>query len=574
MESEYYSLLTELSQRLSREELHNLVFSCENIVPPSSAEKITTGIHLFRELRQRGHLGPANYDYLRKQLVLVGRHDLASMLPDQFEIQFGRSTVRDKGYFGCFTSPTAPDFNFENIAWLMSFHPNSESRMLLMHLSQQLTFEDAKKLSFLMFPTHDHDLVTAPDFVESIEKEGGMNSCELVTRLSSCLQLVGRVDLALLLQSLKAPKVLASLSSSQQQLNLKTRLLLHSKKQSYDFHVKALNEVETDNVVRMKLLAPIVERISPSFKESNIQQLARSLEMATLVSQQHDLIKTSLIEVSKIDKAYIEAMQVVFAANSGDILIDEVCDIIEHLHESYRSFSSVMDVLNWNSVIRDELKEMVEQRKSPFGTSADVACQYMLELCKEISGGEKICQEKEKLDCYLQALRGIYYSACYYIITIQWLASLICYSNSSSSKFCDHRETLQNIVKQKKDDIMQSYKHLSEMIGHSRLEMLDIALPERTDLNLHKQLSCARPLVNLFNVLLVKVLAVATFGPDHSVLDKHCTMDIEETLSCGSELIMVSASAMKRQVEAFREKVISSDPLTSQVIATLTASDN
>ena len=61
---------------------------------------------------------------------------------------------------------------------------------------------------------------------------------------------------------------------------------------------------------------------------------------------------------------------------------------------------------------------------------------------------------------------------------------------------------------------------------------------------------------------------------DHSVLDKHCTMDIEETLSCGSELIMVSASAMKRQVEAFREKVISSDPLTSQVIATLTASDN
>jgi hypothetical protein len=93
MESEYYSLLLELSQRLSKDDLHNLVFSCESIVPPSSAEKITAGIHLFRELKHRGHLGPANYDYLRKQLMLVGRHDLASMLPDQFEILFGRSTV-------------------------------------------------------------------------------------------------------------------------------------------------------------------------------------------------------------------------------------------------------------------------------------------------------------------------------------------------------------------------------------------------------------------------------------------------------------------------------------------------
>ena len=575
MESEYYSLLLELSQRLSRDDLRNLVFSCESIVPPSSAEKITAGVHLFRELKHRGYLGPTNYDYLRKQLVLVGRHDLASMLPDQFVILFGKSTIRDKGYFGCFVSPTAPYSTFENVALLKSFHPNTESRMLLMHLSQQLTSEDTKKLSFLMYPSHDS--VTALDFVESLEKEGGLNSSELVAQLSSCLEVVGRVDLAQLLQSLKVPQVVASMSTSQQQLTLKMRLFLHSKQQSYDFHVKALKKVETDNVVRMKLLGPIIERIRLSFMESNIQLLARSLEAATLVSHQQDLdslIKTSLVEVSKIDKAHTKAMQVTCVANIEDIPIDEVCDIIEQLHESYRSFNSIMDILNWNSSIRSELKETIEQHKSPFGTSAEVACQYLFDLTKEISRSDKIREEKEKLDRYLQAIRGVYYSACYYIIIIQWLASLFCFFNSTSPQVCEYKETLEHIVQHKKDDIIQSYKHISEVIGHDVLQNLSMPLPESVckDTNVPKPSSFTRPLINLFNVLLIKVLAVTTLGPGHTALASPCSVDTGETTSCGSELIMVSASAMNMQLEAFRERVLSSDPLTSQVIAALTVS--
>ena len=82
MTSDYYALLTSLSHQLSKDDLKSLVFSSGNILPTLSAEKIASGMDLFRELKQRGHLGPANYDYLRKQLVLVGRHDLASMLPD------------------------------------------------------------------------------------------------------------------------------------------------------------------------------------------------------------------------------------------------------------------------------------------------------------------------------------------------------------------------------------------------------------------------------------------------------------------------------------------------------------
>ena len=575
MESEYYCLLLELSQRLSRDDLHNLVFSCESIVPPSSAEKITAGIHLFRELKNRGYLGPANYDYLGKQLVLVGRHDLASMLPDQFDVLFGRSMIRDKGYFGCFISPTVPCSTFENVALLKSFHPNTESRMLLMHLSQQLTSEDAKKLSFLMYPSHDS--VTPLDFVESLEKEGGLNSSELVTRLSSCLEIVGRVDLAQLFRSLKVPQVVASMSTSQQQLTLKMRLFLHSKQQSYDFHVKALKKVETDDVVRMKLLGPIIERLCPSFMESNIQQLARSLEAATLVSHQQNLdslIKTSLVEVSKIDKAFVKAIRLTCIANIEDIPIDVICDIIEQLHESYRSFNSIMDILNWNSSMRGELKETIEQRKSPFGTSAEAAAQYLFDLTKEISRGDKLCQEKEKLDHYLQAIRGVYYSACYYIIIIQWLASLYCFINSTTPHVYEYKETLEHIIQRKNDDIIQSYKFISEVIGHDILQNLNIPLPESAckDMNVPKPSSCAHPLITYFDVLLIKILAVATLGPGHTALASPCSVDIGEATSCGSELIMVSASAMNMQLEAFRKRVLSSDPLTSQVIAALTDS--
>ena len=82
MTNDYYSMLTELSLRLSRDDLTNLIFSCGSILLPSTAETITSGIHYFQELKQRGHLGPANFDYLRKQLELVGRHDLTSTLPD------------------------------------------------------------------------------------------------------------------------------------------------------------------------------------------------------------------------------------------------------------------------------------------------------------------------------------------------------------------------------------------------------------------------------------------------------------------------------------------------------------
>ena len=276
MSSDYYTLLTNLAQQLSREDIKKLVFSCGNVLPPSSAEKITSGIDLFRELKQRGHLGPTNYDYLGKQLVVVGRHDLASMLPDKVEILYGQSNIRDSIYCGCIGSPTAPVANAMHFSTLKFCHPNTDSRMFLIHISQQLHFEDSKKLAFLMCPTQSH--ATAIELAELLEREGGMCSIDVVNRFSSCLEAIGRHDLAELVNALIVPhKLLSSLSTSQQQLNLKMNLLLHSKQQSYDFYMRALSEVENDSEVRVKLLRPITEKLKEVFDPFKIYSLAKNI---------------------------------------------------------------------------------------------------------------------------------------------------------------------------------------------------------------------------------------------------------------------------------------------------------
>ena len=65
-----------------------------------------------------------------------------------------------------------------------------------------------------------------------------------------------------------------------------------------------------------------------------------------------------------------------------------------------------------------------------------------------------------------------------------------------------------------------------------------------------------------FNVLVIKLLATATLGVDHP-LSQYFLIDINEAMHWGLQVIMISASAMKKQVEIFREKVLLNDFLCS-----------
>jgi hypothetical protein len=67
----------------------------------------------------------------------------------------------------------------------------------------------------------------------------------------------------------------------------------------------------------------------------------------------------------------------------------------------------------------------------------------------------------------------------------------------------------------------------------------------------------------------IKLLAAATLGIDQP-LSQYYLIDSNEAIQCGSQAIMISAAAMKKQVKIFREKVILNDFLCRHAIAALT----
>ena len=586
MAFDYFSLLTDISQRLSRDDIGNLVFSCGYTVPKSVAKRITTGIHLFQELKQRGYLGPGNYDYLRKHLMLIGRHDLAAKLPDQTEVLFGQTSVRDKGYFGCCVSPTLPEPTDEvsliKSSLLRLSNPHNESRVLLMHLSEQLSDEDIEKLAFVMFPSQSHSCHTAIELAKLIEMEGGLKSIDTLTHLSSSLEVVGRVDLANLFNSLKAAQALLSLNSlstSRQQLNLKMSLFIDSKLRSYDFHMRALSEVENNDKVRTKLLSPLAEKARKFFNPKTISSFAKEINAAIEtgpVSDNYDaLIRISLLEATKANQAYISRLAVL---DEGKVpCLEKLCSLRKDSYDSYKSFNCIMNTLDWNSAIRREFEEDIKLRKSPFGTPAELACQYILELCKEISQ----CSDDflQETDQHLLALNSDYFCCCYHVITLQWLASLLCLSASSNGTPLDlskYKDMLCQIVEQKNSEITRQYDQIADIVGLDTLHRL-VKQAHSTEVHKPQAQISLNPFMLLFNVLIIKLLAVATLGRAESTIQ-----DIElsfmqmgqtfcnEVTGIASNMIRVSAAAMKKEVETFRRKVIAEDQLCNQVIAALT----
>ena len=318
---DYHLLLTNLSQRLSKDDLKSLIFSCGNILPRFAADNITAGTDLFRELSQRGHLGPSNYDYLRDKLEQVGRSDLASLLPDQFEVLFGQVSDIEKMLFGYVSSPAIPTA----AVYPMSFQltkftsaPSMAHRMFLLHLSEQLTSEELEKLAYLVCPKHCNDQLTAAKIrlglADHLENGENVISMQFIDLLSTCLEAIGRADLAQHLCSLTAPQVLlSSFSTSQQQLDLKISFLFHSKHQSYDFHMRALATLESDDSYRVRLLKPVIKGIYNNYRRSTVLPLAQTLQIVLQNWSHHDdfdkVIRASLQKVFDFNQAYNTRMR-------------------------------------------------------------------------------------------------------------------------------------------------------------------------------------------------------------------------------------------------------------------------
>lgn len=595
---DYHLLLTSLSQRLSKEDLKSLVFSCGDVLPRFAAESITAGTDLFRELNQRGHLGPSNYDYLRGKLEQVGRSDLSSLLPDQFEILFGQVRDEENMLFGYVSSPAVPTaavcpMNFQLTKYTSA--PSVAHRMFLLHLSEQLTSEELEKLAYLVCPQQCNDQFTAAKLrlglTDLLEKGGSVISMQFIDLLSTCLEAIGRADLAQHLCSLTAPQVfLSSFSTSQQQLDLKISLLFYSKHQSYDFHMRALTTLERDGGYRTRLLKPVIEGIFDNYHRSTVLPLAQTLQIILQNWSRRDnfdkSIGASLQKVFDFNQAYNARTR--FIDSSSEMHLERLQELNSNCSKAYEEFDSIMNMFDWNSEARSELRRKERYRATPFGTPADIACEYIFDLCQETSRCSGLRREKEQVEKHLQILHGVFGCCCSNGVVLQWLATLLCLSTSFSKThniildLSKHKALLVNLVKLVKDDITELYPMISLLVGGDLLQRIapflesQIGVFRPTENHQRLEVPIVNPFTVLFHSFLIKLLAVASLGPSCiGAYNVHLTDQLLTShTSYASHVILLIASGMRQQVEAFRTRALAEDELCERLINALTTPES
>ena len=372
------------------------------------------------------------------------------------------------------------------------------------------------------------------------------------------------------------------------QLDLKISLLFHSKHQSYDFHMRALAALESDDSYRARLLKPVIEGAYNHYHHSSIIPLAQALQMAlqnwSSPHHHHDhfdkFIRASLEKVFDFNQVYNMRMKFIVDSKS-EMHLEQLHEFNSKCFKAYEEFDSIMHIFEWNSEARSELRRKEKCRATPFGTPADIACEYIFDLCQEISHCSELHQEKKQAEKHLQILHDVF-GCCYCnMVVLQWLATLLCLSTSFSNThpldLSKHKALLVNLVKQIKDDITDLYPIISLIAGNDFLEKIAPFLESQVGVcrpaENHQQPNV--PVVShmtvFFHIFLMKLLAVATLGPDHiGVHDIHLTDQLLTShTSYASHVILLIASGMKQQVEAFQKRALADDRLCECLITAL-----
>ena len=246
-----------------------------------------------------------------------------------------------------------------------------------------------------------------------------------------------------------------------------------------------------------------------------------------------------------------------------------------------------MSHINWNLETRSQLKQSIELQRTPFGSPGDHACQYILDLCQEVCKCDKLKEEVQKTLDYQGSLRSVYYCCAYEIIASQWLAVLVCLftselglDTSSLPQFdlSKYKDLLLSIVEQNKDDILKMYPQISQIIGNDIMDKLTLLLKSvgicRSSLHYllpEKHYEGMTLPWLMFNTLIIKLLAIAALDPTHTYDISFMACDFS---SLSTNLMKLTATAMKTQVETIREKALAENQLCSSLITALTNNDH
>ena len=610
--SEHFVLLTQISSALSQWDLKNLIFCCGDVLFEAAAEKIESGIDLFRTLKHHNKLEPGHYEYLRERLRAIGRVDLAKKLPSPIEAMIYRVPSNKRSFFlwggysqedsNCHPLNLAspPPSPSKTVADCSPVDASFSFRGLLLKVAKELTSDDVSKLAYL-FDDHlsldKHRSSKAGDatkLLQDLEKVGAIDPSE-PTMLVSSLHEIGRKDLANLLVSTLTPQsLLSSLDHPHQLLGIKISML-KSKQGCYSSQRKFIATLtKCDRSTYQKhLVDPLTKNVDISYDYHTMQHHSMDIFTSIRESRKLDQILTlTLPDIYDFSEVYFQTIY--HYADCDSVKISTLRNLFQVSHDCYERFDEEIKTVQWNTKLQRYVKNEFTQRRTPLGTPALNAVKCIYEVCSELYGGSDIEAAMEKADQKLYMLEYSHYSWCRRKIMTQWLESILYLLVDKDDALKGEnlydplllREILLKIVSKYRDRVISSYDELSSIIGENLAERLTeklhlegISINNKTESNSLTSNNDSNAYVKSLGVpiysYLLLLLHFSYFGSQNlnlseifSRLKRYHWNSISDKVSvtCLIRIVRNAMSANEVQVDKFRKKATELNALCAPVV--------
>ena len=593
----YRRLLVQTSSNLSREDLANLVFCCEDYISEAEAEKISSGIDLFKALKHQNLLGPDNYEYLREQLLAIGRVDLANLLPTPLQtalcnIPSNQLSLLTTEFSDAISSdhckPSSGLAVSSTTGKLRSL--SASPRAQLLQVCDSLTEDNVCKLSFLFADKlslrNRKEKIRSPlDLLTSLEATGVI-SMACPESLVEPLEEIGRKDLASqLLSHISMLSLPSSLNISHQLFEVKISML-KGKQSDYSMQRKILYIVANSDSVSLnkQLVSPIAQTLLKLYDYSTVSKL--SAETRAAVKHSKDLtglLCSTLSDIYSIYEFYFECL--FHALECKKLDMDVLISYYKTCHSCYSSFEKCMSEMNWNMDLIKDVRNEFTERRTPMGTPALKAVTCIYEVCSELCGGSELEEVMKMVDRNLYALESMHYTFCCRIIITQWVETLVFLLDEMAVTISTVRSTLLDILRKNLDSINCLYKPLSCVIGKTVMESLKDQLKfEGIEINEKDPQSCTGRISSKFimtvsfssSAYLLLLLYIAYFGGANldlcgifSRLKQYVFgfMTTNELfLACTKTISKNVISSFENQVDGFKAKALEANRLCSLAI--------
>lgn len=489
MACRHFELLVQISDELSEKDLKNLVFCCGGAIPEAEAERIASGVDLFRVLKHQNHLRPGKCGYLRKHLTAIGRIDLASRLPSELESALEQVPSRERS---AVLFEERPDTSLPRPVSPIPAPPVVSSRLQLLQVAADLTLSDVSRLAYLFadqLPRSRRGTdqqTSAVKLLLQLETVGAIHPNRPKV-LASLLHAIGRKDLSTVLLSVHSPQsIQSSMSATEQLLYMKISMMAERRSQ-YSDQRKLLSAIAASDVTAFQeqIVLPVHRRLNGVYEYSSVHRLsAESFGDIRHSFRLDELFASTIPMVFVFMDSFLGAVQHYLSCDGGTIRMGTIRPLFRTCQESYGKFEDEICRFHWNTALRSEIQQDLAQRRTPIGSPALKAVSCVYELCRELSGGEAIQRAMQDADKDIRALDYFHHAYCCMVVLTQWLESVLCLmacgggdvgSTDVSSISCDEevlQATLLRLVADHREQISSVYRRLSGVIGEAVLQRI------------------------------------------------------------------------------------------------------